>query len=54
MLALDLAGAMVDVALPPGIYRITARRGNTQRSYTVVLSPESAFDLHLRLPRDGR
>ncbi|NMM77464.1 hypothetical protein B2J86_15635 [Acidovorax sp. SRB_14] len=53
VLALDLAGSLVDVALQPGTYRVTARRGNTRRSYTVALSPGSSFDLHVRLPHPG-
>ena len=51
VLTLDLSGPLVDVALPPGIYRVTARRGKLQRSYTVALSSGSSFDLQLELPR---
>ncbi len=51
VLALDLAGSLVDVALQPGTYRVTAWRGTTRRSYTVALSPGTSFDLHVRLPR---
>lgn len=47
VLALDLAGPLVDVALPPGVYRVTAQRGTRRRSYTVALGPDSSFDLHL-------
>ncbi len=54
VLALDLAGPLVDVALPPGVYRVTAQRGATRRSYTVALGQDSPFDLHLRLPHDPR
>lgn len=50
VLALELAGTLVDVVLAPGIYRVTARCSKTRRSYTVALSPGSTFDLHLHLP----
>lgn len=50
VLELDLAGPLVDIVLAPGIYRVTAQRGTTRRSYTVVLSPGSSLDLQLPPP----
>jgi hypothetical protein len=54
MLALDDAGPLVEVALPPGTYHVTARRGPVQRGYTVALEQGVSFDLHLRLPQPPR
>lgn len=48
VLALDAAGLLVDVALLPGTYRVSAEQGGARRSYTVALAPGSTFDLYLR------
>ena len=47
----DNAGALLDVALPEGTYRVTIERGSVRRGYTMTLSAGGVFDLYLPLPR---
>lgn len=47
--AIDDAGALTDLPLPAGTYRVNAIRGNLRRSYTLTLEPGASFDLYLRL-----
>jgi len=49
VLALDDAGPLVDVALPPGTYHVTAQQGAVRRAYTITLEQGASFDLYLRL-----
>ena len=49
LLTIQDPGPLIDVPLPPGTYHVTARLGPVQRSYTLALDPDAAFDLHLRL-----
>jgi hypothetical protein len=51
VLSLDEAGTLVDVALSPGIYHVSAEQGVARLSYTVALAPGTTFDLYLRLLR---
>jgi len=48
--AFDDAGALLDIALPEGTYRVTTRRGLVRRAYTMTLKAGGVFDLYLRLP----
>lgn len=49
LLALDDAGPLVDVALPPGTYHVTTAFGAARRSYTVALAQGTSFDLYTRM-----
>jgi hypothetical protein len=49
VLALDDAGPLVEVALCPGTYHVSAQRGRLRRGYTVTLQQGASFDLYLRL-----
>lgn len=51
--AFEHAGALLDVALPEGTYRVTTQRGAVRRGYTMKLKAGGVFDLHLRLPRQA-
>jgi hypothetical protein len=53
-LALDDAGPLVDVTLPPGTYHVSTDHGGARRRYTVALEQGASFDLYLRGDRDGR
>jgi len=48
VLSLADADPVLGIALEPGTYHLTAKRGDTRRSYTVSLPAGSRFDLHLR------
>lgn len=48
LLALDNAGALIDVALAPGTYHVTTELAGTRRRYTIALERGASFDLHLR------
>lgn len=52
VLALDDAGALLDVALPPGTYHVTTDLAGTRRRYTVALEQGASVDLYLRLARN--
>jgi hypothetical protein len=52
VLAIDDAGALVDVTLPPGTYHVSASLGGARRSYTVALEPGACFDLYVHAVRD--
>jgi hypothetical protein len=47
--AVDDAGPLIDVPLPPGTYHVTMQFGTVRRSYTMTLEPGASFDLYLRL-----
>jgi hypothetical protein len=47
VLAIDDAGALVDVTLLPGTYHVSAEVDGVRRSYTVALEPGVSFDLYL-------
>lgn len=47
VLALNSAAALVDVALPPGTYHVTALLGGASRRYTVALERGQLFNLYL-------
>lgn len=49
VLAVDDAGALLDVPLPAGTYRVNADSGSVRRSYTMTLESGSSFDLHVHL-----
>jgi len=51
VLAVDDAGPLVDVSLPPGTYHVTAHLGDSHRGYTMRLDQGASFDLHLRLAK---
>lgn len=46
--AIDDAGPLLNMQLPPGRYQVTARFRNLLRSYTLTLAQGETFDLHLR------
>jgi hypothetical protein len=46
------ARPVVDVALPPGTYRVCAAIVGSRRSYTLVLPQGATVDLHLCTARD--
>lgn len=50
----DGVGALIDLPLPANTYHVTARLGELQRRYTVLLEPGATVDLHLdwRLTKD--
>jgi hypothetical protein len=48
VLELAKASAVVDVALPPGTYHITADVAGRRRRYTVSLARGASYDLYLR------
>lgn len=50
--AVEDAGPLIRVALAPGTYQVTARRGEVRRSYTLNLMHGASFDLHVRLTPD--
>jgi hypothetical protein len=47
VLALDDAGPVVELPLPPGTYQVSARRGAVQRAYTLALEPGQPYTLVL-------
>ena len=52
VLAIDAAGALVDVTLSPGTYHVSTEVCGMRKSYTVTLEPGAWFDLYLRPARD--
>ncbi len=49
MLSIASAGALTDVPLPVGTYRVTARRGKLRRAYTMRIELGAPFELYLHL-----
>jgi hypothetical protein len=47
VLALDAAGALVEVALQPGTYHVTTQLGCVRRRYTINVESGASTDLHL-------
>lgn len=51
LLALDNAGALLELALPAGIYHVTLQSSAAQRRYTVALAAGTTVDLNLQSAR---
>ncbi len=49
VLTLDDAAPQVALALPPGTYQVTARRGRVCRCYTITLADGASFELAVAL-----
>jgi hypothetical protein len=52
VLALDDAGPLTNVKLPPGRYSVSTRFGEHERVHTVVVKPGTPVDLFFHYPSD--
>jgi len=52
VLALDDAGPLTNVKLPPGRYSVSTRYGNNERVHSVVVKPGTPVDLFVHYPAD--
>lgn len=52
VLALDDAGPLTNVNLPPGRYSVSTRYGPHERVHTIVVKPGTPVDLFVHYPAD--